>query len=69
MVEVEGRAYGVKKFLSTFMQAYVALGSANKNCIGKSVLVIKGMAVLFFYTKNGHVRIKLRQVQIHRNTL
>lgn len=51
MVEVEGRAYGVKKFLSTFMQVYVALGSANKNCIGKSVLVIKGMAVLFFNTK------------------
>lgn len=51
MVEVEGRAYGVKKFLSTFMQVYVALGSANKNRIGKSVLVIKGMAVLFFNTK------------------
>lgn len=35
MVEVEGRACGVKKFIGTLVQVYVALASANKNCTWK----------------------------------
>lgn len=33
MIEVEGKACDVKNFLSTLMQVYIALGSANKSCI------------------------------------
>lgn len=62
MVEVEGRACGVKKFLGTLMHWVLLI----KIVSGKSGLVIKG---ILFYIKIGNVRIKLRKVQIHRNTL